>query len=251
MNGISAHRSDGVAHVVLDRPEKLNAVNTPMLRELATRLIECDSDDTTRVVLLTGSGRAFCSGGDLSGVDTAGAGEAANDVVQVIVNLEKPVIAGVHGSANGFGATLAFACDLVVAAKSAYFQLAFTKVGLMPDGGATALIPASIGRQRAARMAYLAERLPAQDALECGLISHVVDDDRYDAELTSLTEAMATGPTQSYRRIKAALRDSTLPYLALSQATEVVGQEQLAQTADHRRAIRAFAKRQPPKFEGD
>jgi enoyl-CoA hydratase len=249
-NGISSFSDGGIAHLVLDRPDKLNAVNTPMLLELASRVLECDTDPTVRVVLLTGRGRAFCSGGDLSGRDTEGAGSAANDVVQAIVGIGKPVIAGVHGGVNGFGCTLAFACDLVVAARSAYFQLAFTKVGLMPDGGATALIPAAVGRQRAARMAYLAERLPARDAFDHGLISHLVDDAIYDAELAHVVETVANGPTQSYRRIKEALRETTLPLLTSSQLRELASQEHLARTADHRRAIQAFSQRRPPHFEG-
>jgi enoyl-CoA hydratase/carnithine racemase len=154
MTGISAQLRDGVLHVVLDRPEKLNAVNTPMLQELAARVRD-GNQETVRAVLITGAGRAFCSGGDLSGKDTDGAAGAANDAVRSIVDLPKPVIAGVHGPASGFGCSLALACDLIIAARSAYFQLAFANVGLMPDGGASALIPASIGRQRAARMALL------------------------------------------------------------------------------------------------
>jgi enoyl-CoA hydratase len=249
-SGVSSSRDGAIAHLTLNRPDKLNAVNTPMLLELASRVLECDADPSVRVILLTGRGRAFCSGGDLSGRDTEGAGPAANDVVQAIVGIGTPVIAGVHGGANGFGCTLAFACDLVVAARSAYFQLAFTKVGLMPDGGATALIPAAVGRQRAARMAYLAERLPARDAFDHGLISHLVDDEVYEAELAHVVETMANGPTQSHRRIKEALRETTLPLLTSSQLREVDGQEHLARTADHQRAIKAFGERRAPHFEG-
>ncbi len=139
MNGISASREGGVLRVLLDRPEKLNAVDTPMLEELSARLSDAAADDSIRAVLLTGAGRAFCSGGDLTGGDTKGAAEAAAAVVRAITALPKPVVAGVHGPAVGFGCPLALACDLVVASPAAYFQLAFTRVGLMPDGGASAL----------------------------------------------------------------------------------------------------------------
>jgi enoyl-CoA hydratase len=249
MTGISAQLRDGVLHVVLDRPEKLNAVNTPMLQELAARVRD-GNQETVRAVLITGAGRAFCSGGDLSGKDTDGAAGAANDAVRSIVDLPKPVIAGVHGPASGFGCSLALACDLIVAARSAYFQLAFANVGLMPDGGASALIPASIGRQRAARMALLAERIPAEKAFEWGLISHVVDDVAYEIELATVVDTLAHGPTVSYQWIKRALQGTTLSELDNAQAIELDGQNALVRTADFRAAVKGFRTRQAPQFEG-
>jgi hypothetical protein len=171
-----------------------------------------------------GQGRAFCSGGDMTGADTDGAAVAANEVVQAIVGLPKPVVAGVRAAAAGFGCPLALACDLVVAARSAYFQLAFTNVGLMPDGGTSAIVVAAIGRPRAARMAILAERITASTAFEWGLISHVVDDDGYDAELTSILAAIANGPTTSYQWVKRALTAATLSPLSAVQAIEADGQ---------------------------
>lgn len=162
MNGISVEHDGAVLRIRLDRPEKLNAVDTPMLEELSVHIRGAEADESVRAVLLTGAGRAFCSGGDLTGGDTAGAADAANRVVRAITSLPKPVIAGVHGAAVGFGCALALACDLVVAAPASYFQLAFTRVGLMPDGGASALLPLLIGRARTARMAMAAERSPLQ-----------------------------------------------------------------------------------------
>ena len=235
--------------MVLDRPEKLNAVNTTMLRELRALLTDA-ADDAVRVVLLTGAGRAFCSGGDLTGNDTAGAVEAANDVVDAIAALPKPVVAGVHGSASGFGCPLALACDLVVAARSATFQLAFTNVGLMPDGGASSLVPASVGRQRAARMALLAEKVPAATAFEWGMISHLADDDNYHAELTAVVQHLAHGPTQAYRWIKQALATATLSELSQVQAIEADGQAALIRTSDFGVGVRAFRDRRRPEFEG-
>src|SRR3982074_3289346 len=172
MNGISVGQDGAVLRRGLDRAEKLNAVDTPMLDELSARLGDAAVDGTVRAVLLTGAGRAFCSGGDLTGDDTAGAAEAANRGVRAITALPKPVVAGVHGAAAGFGCPLAVACDLVVAAPSAFFQLAFSRVGLMPDGGASALLPGLIGRARTARMAMTSERVTAATAFEWGMISH-------------------------------------------------------------------------------
>jgi enoyl-CoA hydratase/carnithine racemase len=220
-----------------------------MLNELEARLSEA-ADASVRAVLLTGAGRAFCSGGDLTGGDTAGAADAANRVVLAITRLPKPVVAGVHGPAVGFGCPLALACDLVVAARSAYFQLAFSQVGLMPDGGASVLVPAAIGRARAARMALTAEKVPAATAFEWGMISHVVDDEGYQAEVEKLTRAVAAGPTQSYRWIKRALAAVTLAELESAQAIEADGQQSLVKTSDFREGTRAFMDRRKAEFRG-
>ncbi|ORA19957.1 enoyl-CoA hydratase-related protein [Mycobacterium arosiense] len=251
MNGVSVNRNGAVLRLVLDRPEKLNAVDTPMLNELLDRLLEAADDDSVRAVQLCGAGRAFCSGGDLSGGNTKGAVFAASKVVQALTTMPQPVIAGVHGPAVGIGCPLALACDLVVAARSAYFQLAFTRVGLMLDGGASALLPAAIGRARTARMAMTAEKISAADAFDWGMISHVVGDDAYDAELTALTNILACGPTQSYRWIKRALAAATLTDLEAVQAFEAEGQRVLVKSNDFHRATTALRKGRQPKFQGD
>lgn len=249
-NGVSVHDHDAVRRIRLDRPEKLNAVDTPMLDELSSRLSETAADNSVRVVLLTGAGRAFCSGGDLIGRDTEGAAHAANRVVQAITTLPKPVVAGVHGAAVGFGCPLALACDLVVAAPPAYFQLAFSRVGLMPDGGACALLPALIGRARAARMAMTAERVDAATAFEWGMISHLTADDDYDTVLEQVLRSVSAGPTLSYAWTKRALAAGTLGELEQVQAIEADGQLTLAGTADFREGVRAFRERRPPDFRG-
>jgi enoyl-CoA hydratase len=246
---ISTRTMGSVLHLELNRPEKLNAVNTAMLHELRARLDDAEAD-SVRVVLLTGAGRAFCSGGDLTGADTRDAADVANAVVEAITASPKPVVAGVRGAAVGFGCPLALACDFVVAARSAFFQLAFTKVGLMTDGGASALVPAAIGRARAARMAMLGERVPAATAFDWGMISHVVDDDGYDRELAGVVESLASGPTASYGWIKRALRASALATLAEALALEAQGQTVLAETADFREGVAAFGMRRRPQFQG-
>jgi enoyl-CoA hydratase len=235
---------------MLDRPDKLNAVDTPMLNELAARLGDAAVDDTIRAVVLTGAGRAFCSGGDLTGGDTDGAALAANEVVQAITVLPKPVVAGVHGPAVGYGCPLALACDLVVAARSAYFQLAFSRVGLMQDGGATALLGAAVGRPRAARMALTAEKVSAATAFVWGMISHLVEDASYETELADLLEALAGGPPVSYGWIKKALAAATLSELVPVQAIEADGQEALIRTDDFQEGARAFRERRRPDFQG-
>jgi enoyl-CoA hydratase len=249
VHGISCYRDQSVLRIVLDRPDKLNALNTPMLEELKARVGDA-RDDSVRVVVLTGAGRGFCSGGDLTGADTDGAVVVANEVVQAIAALPKPVVAGVHGAAVGLGCPLALACDLVVAARSAFFQLAFTKVGLMPDGGACALVPAAIGRARAARMAMLAEKIPAPTAFEWGMISHVVDDVNYETELAAVVQKLASGPTMAYRWLKQALSEATLSALPGVGQLEVEGQTALTRTADFLEGVRAFVKRRSPEFQG-
>lgn len=243
MNGISASPDGGILRLVLDRPDKLNAVDTPMLNELTAQLGDAATDDSVRAVLLSGTGRAFCSGGDLTGDDTEGAGQAANEVVSAITALPKPVVAGVHGPAVGFGCTLALACDLVIAARSAHFQLAFATIGLMPDGGTSSILSAAIGRARAARMMMLAEKVSAAEAFEWGMISHLVDDAAYEAELAAVMQVLAGGPAQSYQWMKRALGAATLTTLTTVQSVELDGQTELTRTADFRQRVRAFRDR--------
>jgi enoyl-CoA hydratase/carnithine racemase len=250
VNGISVERDGTVLRIRLGRPEKLNAVDTPMLDELSAHIRSAEPDDSVRAVLLTGAGRAFCSGGDLTGGDTAGAAEAANRVVRAIVGLPKPVVAGVSGAAVGFGCPLALACDLVVAAPSAYFQLAFTKVGLMPDGGASALLPGLIGRARTARMAMTAEKVCAATAFEWGMISHVTSPDDYESVLEDVLRSVSGGPTLAFGWTKRALAEATLGALEPVQAIEAEGQLALIATADFREGARAFRERRRPEFGG-
>lgn len=261
---ILVHREDGVLTLTLNRPGSLNAVTLTMLRQLA-QLIR-DPEPGTRVIVLAGAGRAFCSGADLSRrgaapapsepraaqaaapptpVDTI---DAANALIDAITESPLPVIARVQGPCAGLGVSIAVAADIVVASTEAFFQLAFTRVGLMPDGGATALLPAAIGRARAARMALLAERITAAEALDSGLIAETVEPDALDSRVAELAVRFANGPAQAYALSKQALNAAALGALQQAFARERDGQARLLDAADSHEGARAFVEKRPPLF---
>ncbi|MGP3982581.1 enoyl-CoA hydratase-related protein [Streptomyces sp. KR80] len=263
-----ADEDDGVLRIVFNRPQRLNALTAAVLRAAADAVEKAAADPAIRVITLTGTGRAFCTGADLTDVghgmasagvsgavrDASGATEdgidAANRLIRAIADAPKPVVAVVNGPAAGVGCSIATACDLIWAAESAYFLLAFANVGLMPDGGTTATIPAAIGRARAARMALLAERVPAQRAFDWGLISAVVPDDQLAAEADKVIAALATGPTAAYAETKRALRASALAGLDHALSQERAGQLRLFERADFTEGVRAFREHRPARFTG-
>ena len=248
--------ADGRLTVRFTRPQALNALTPQMLDDAAERIRAAATDPQVRVVVVTGEGRAFCSGADIvadrgDAAGTTATLDGANALVHAIVHCPKPVVAAVNGLAAGVGATVALSCDLHVVRRSAYLLLAFANIGLMPDGGATAIVPAAIGRARASRMALLAERIPAAQALEWGLVSHVADDDAFDDEVAALVDKLAAGPTLAYGRAKAAIVAATLGTLDQAHALERVGQVALFGTADFAEGTAAFRERRPARFAGN
>ncbi|WP_028659349.1 enoyl-CoA hydratase [Nocardioides insulae] len=251
-NGLARSFEDGVLELRLDRPESMNAVNKPLFVELRDALRSVADDTSIRAVTITGSGRGFCAGADLK---ASGSGEGvsvtvANEVIRAIRETPVPVISLVNGAAAGVGCSLAVACDLVLMARSSYLMLAFTKIGLMPDGGATALIAASAGRHVAMRMALLAEKLPAEKALEHGLASFVYDDDQLLAEGKALATRLAQGAATSFEITKQAINDATLFELENALQRESDGQGQLGLTPDFKEGVEAFVGRRAPVFNG-
>jgi enoyl-CoA hydratase len=240
--------SDGVLTITWNEPDRLNALTADMLN-IAADAIEGASD--ARLIVVTGSGRAFSSGAAL-GPDFDGAAtlDGANRLVRAMTRTPVPVVSAVNGIAAGVGVSIAIAADITLAKSSAYFLLAFVNIGLMPDGGATELVAASIGRARANRMAMLGERLSADDAAEIGLIYKSLDDEAYDAELAMLVDKLGNGPTVALGTTKAAITATTLSHLDEALDREREGQIALFSTADFAEGGQAFIEKRKAEFTG-
>lgn len=254
-------RDGGVGRITLDRPETLNAWNTELGVDLKAAVERAAADDEVRAVLVTGAGRGFSSGADLK----AGFEETADDgmpdiagrlhgtyhpIIVGLRTMDKPVVAAVNGPAAGIGASLALACDLVLAAESAFLQLAFANIGLMPDGGSTAFVPPRVGAARAFEMALLAERVPARKALEWGLVNAVHPDAELPGAAAELAARLAAGPTRAYAGAKRALNQTLYPRLSEQLDLEAELQHELGRSKDFIEGGIAFAERRAPVFTG-
>lgn len=257
---VNLHRAGGAARIELNRPEKMNAWDRQLGLDLRAAIDRVAADDEVRAVQLTGAGRAFSSGADLSaGFDLTPDGrpdvrgaldERYHPVIEGLRELPKPVVAAVNGPVVGIGCSLALAADLIVAAESAYFLLAFVNIGLVPDGGASAFIPARIGLARAAELALLGERLPAPRALEWGLINAVHPDDELAGAADALAQRLASGPTRAYANVKRQLNAWLYDGLERQLALEADLQQQQAATADFAEGALAFLQKRAPQFKG-
>lgn len=257
IDALTASLTDGVLSVTLNRPDSLNSLNKAMLTTIGETMDRAAADPRVRVVKLSGAGRGFCSGAGIGADDHANPGangtpaevlDAANYAVRSIVNLPKPVVCVVQGPTAGVGVSLAVACDLVLASDKAYFLLAFTKIGLMPDGGASALIAASIGRARAMKLALLAERLPAREAFDAGLISSVHAPDELDTAVDAVITTLKSGPAVALRKSKQAINAATLTELEDAFARETEGQLTLLAAPDFHEGTVAFQQRRTPTY---
>ncbi|GAA3164384.1 hypothetical protein GCM10020255_049140 [Rhodococcus baikonurensis] len=182
--GFRSEITDGVLRLTFDRPKRMNAIDLPTMSAFAAAVRDGGADPAVRTIVITGSGRAFCTGADLAAAavnpaDPKVVMDAATSLIRAVTSAPVPVIAAVNGPAAGVGVSIALAADLTYAASSAYFLLSFVNIGLMPDGGASALVPAAIGRARAAEMALLGERVSADDAERFGLVSRTVSDEDF------------------------------------------------------------------------
>ena len=246
---------DGALWLTLNRPETFNALTGDMITGTLQHLRTVNARDDVRVVVLTGTGDAFSAGADLTGDHPeqkydAGSVDAANHVVRAITDLDKPVVCGLNGVAAGVGMSVALACDLVVAKESAALTLAFTKIGLMPDGGATATLAASVGRARAMRLALLSDVIGAQEAHDAGLVSHVFPDAEYEAGLATIVARLAAGAPLAFAATKKAVNAATLAALPAAFQRERAGQSLLLRTGDVVEGMKAFVEKRRPRFEG-
>jgi len=247
---------DAIATLTLNRPEKFNAFNRAMALEMQEALKACREQDV-RCVMITGSGKAFSAGQDLAEVvDPQGPGmqrilsEHYNPIILAIRELEKPVIAAVNGVAAGAGANIALCCDVVVAAASASFIQAFSKIGLIPDSGGTYFLPRLIGWQKASAIMMLGDKVPAAEAERIGMIYKVLPDDSFATDALTIARTLAAMPTRGLAFTKKVLSLSFDQSMEQQLHSEDIFQQQAADTADYREGVAAFLEKRPPVFKG-
>ena len=245
--------NQGVATLTLNRPQVMNALDSRMRAEIVSVLENLSTD--TRCVVLTGAGRAFCSGQDLTDADAAQDLEGTlrreyEPMLHAVMDCPVPVIAAVNGVAAGAGANLALAADVVIAAESAQFIQAFSRIGLIPDAGGTWIIPRAVGAARAMGMMLFADPIPARQAADWGLIWQTLPDEHFAEGVVQRARHLAQGPTIAYRGIRAALRASWDNDLQAQLVLEAELQGKLGRSADFIEGVGAFLEKRPPRFQG-
>ncbi|WP_079054500.1 enoyl-CoA hydratase/isomerase family protein [Streptomyces graminilatus] len=263
VDSLVLHATDNqVSWITLNRPESLNAITPDQRERLIQLFLDASADPAVRAVVLTGTGKGFCTGADLRGGQTQGAGERiAGDVARVIrmgaqrlisavLDCEKPVIAAVNGTAAGLGAHLALACDLVLAAEQARFIEVFVRRGLVPDGGGAYLLPRLIGPQRAKELMFFGDALTAPDAERLGLVNRVVPAEDLHKTARDWAERLATGPTRALALTKQLINASLDSDRTTAFAAEATAQEINMTTADAREGVASFVERRSPRYGG-
>lgn len=257
MDPILFERKDAVALIILNRPEKYNAFNREMALLLQQKLETCKSKQV-RCVCITGAGKAFSAGQDLEEVvDPNGPditkilSEHYNPIIRLIRKLEKPVVAAVNGVAAGAGANIALCCDITIAAQSATFIQAFSKIGLIPDSGGTYFLPRLIGLQKASALMMLGDKVSATDAERWNMIYKVVPDESFREEIMSISALLATMPTRGLALTKQALNNSMINNYEDQLHDEELLQERAGKTADYAEGVQAFLEKRKPVFRGE
>lgn len=258
MSSILFEIKNSIAYIILNRPEKFNAFNREMALSLQERLDECEKNISIRCVYITGAGKAFSAGQDLAEVvDPNGPGmekilsEHYNPIVTAIRKLNKPVIAAVNGVAAGAGANIALCCDIVIAAESASFIQAFSKIGLIPDSGGTYFLPRLIGFQKASSLMMLGEKISAEEAEKMGMVYKVFPDAAFFTETEEIAAKLAAMPTKGLAFTKQALNRSLEQDFEQQLKTEDYLQQKAAATNDFKEGVNAFIQKRNPDFKGD
>jgi 2-(1,2-epoxy-1,2-dihydrophenyl)acetyl-CoA isomerase len=248
---------DQIAFITLNRPEKLNAFNREMALLFQQRLDECQHDKNIRCVYITGAGKSFCAGQDLSEVvETDGQEvnkmlrEQYNPIVWKIRTMEKPVVGAINGVAAGAGANMALACDVVVATESSYFTQAFSKIGLVPDSGGTFILPRFIGWQRASALMMLADKISADEAEKMGMLYKMFPDENFVEESIKIADKLSHMPTKSLALIKHALNFSVSNTFEQQLKIEDVFQQKAVETDDYKEGVKAFLEKRVPEYTG-
>lgn len=245
---------EGIMHVTLNRPESLNAFSPEMIIGLKEALQKAKEEEAIRVIVLSGAGRAFSAGGDVKTMGTSDALETyehigkLNELILAMRDLEKPIIAAVHGFAAGAGFNLALACDLILAAEESQFIMSFSKVGLISDGGGSYFLPRQIGLNRAKELLFSAEPLTAEEAHQSGLVNHIYPLNEFEAKVQAFARKLAAGPTTTYGFIKKITNQSLTSNLDEILEQERIIQATLVSTNDHKEGVRAFQEKRAPKF---
>jgi 2-(1,2-epoxy-1,2-dihydrophenyl)acetyl-CoA isomerase len=259
---VELERRGSAAFIRLNRPEALNAWNHQLGIELLDAVRSVADDDAVRAVCVTGNGRAFSSGADLRDLTSrAVTPEGQIDVQTTLTTIyhpilttlrrmPKPVVAAINGPAVGIGCSLALTCDLLVAAESAYMLLGFVNIGLVPDGGALALMSTRVGAGRATEMAMLGERIAASRLRRWGLVNDVLPDHEFEEFVHAMLDRLAAGPTRSYAGTKRQINAWLYADLDAQLELEAAIQQEMAQCADFREGVTAFLEKRPPKFSG-
>jgi len=259
-NTIKFEINEGAATLTLNRPEALNSFTMEMHGEVREAMQQVINDANIRCLVITGAGRGFCAGQDLGDRSVSADGGAPdlgesveknyNPLIRSILNLPKPVICAVNGVAAGAGSSIALACDIVLAARSASFIQIFCKIGLIPDSGGTWNLPRAVGLARAKGLAMLGDRLPAETAEEWGLIWKCLDDDVLQEEAQKMASYFATQPTRALGLIKKLLNESGTNTLFEQTELEKEAMQELGQSDNYREGVAAFMEKRPPVFKG-
>ena len=250
---------DNVAHITLNRPEAANSINIEMGKDLMHAALRCDEDPEIRAVLISGAGKIFSGGGDLKAFSAKG-NQLPYHVKEIttylhaamsrLTRMDAPVVAAVHGAVAGAGMSIAIACDIVVAAETTRFMVAYTRAGLVPDGSSTYFLPRIVGLKRALELTLTNRMFSAQEALQWGLVTRVVPDNELLAQTSAMAVQLAAGPTRAYGISKRLLHSGWTETLETQMENESQAIANSARTADAREGITSFLEKRPPKFKG-